>query len=76
MYTVIMPFGLLAYFSLDKTDMDNKKIIKKNDVRENNPNDDEEIVKNQGDKEEQAVQSEDKKTQIEKQQGSETIGIP
>lgn len=59
--------------------MPDKKIITRNDVKENNPNDDEEILKNtdanvpEDHGNDDTAKSENKK---ERTQGSETIGIP
>lgn len=59
--------------------MADKKIIEKEKVTNNNPNDDEEILKNNEDADRLIVKDEptDKpKEENEKSDGSETIGIP
>ena len=58
--------------------MADKKIIDKKDVKENNPNDDEEILKNNPDIIPEAEnENEDESNDTnEKSQGNETIGIP
>ena len=58
--------------------MADKKIIQKEDVKQNNPNDDEEILKNtpETDMEETSSEAQEQKNKDEKKQGSETIGIP
>jgi hypothetical protein len=59
--------------------MADKKIIEKENVKENNPNDDEEILKNNEDADALPVKDEEpagSKSENEKKQGSETLGIP
>jgi hypothetical protein len=59
--------------------MADKKIIEKDDVKQNNPNDDEEILKNNPDTSDDGTNMKGSKgSQIknEKTEGSETIGIP
>ena len=59
--------------------MPGKKIIEKKDVKENNPNDDEEILKNNEDADRVLIKDDGESrsnNDNEKQQGSETIGIP
>lgn len=59
--------------------MPDKKIITPNDVKENNPNDDEEILKNTDANVPAAPGNDDEDSsekKKEKTQGSETIGIP
>ena len=58
--------------------MADKKIIEKTDVKQNNPNDDEEILKNpaENDKQDNTIEKREEKHKDEKTQGSETIGIP
>ena len=56
--------------------MENKKIIDKKNVKERNPNDDEEVFKNP-ENEKIANNDDDKaKEENEKTQNAETIGIP
>lgn len=59
--------------------MTDKKIIDKKHIKENNPNDDEEILKNmdanvKDEKDNPSI--EDSKNEKEKTDGSETLGIP
>ena len=59
--------------------MADKKIIEKDAVKQNNPNDDEEILKNNPDISADGINksaSKESKTKNEKTEGSETIGIP
>ena len=58
--------------------MADKKIIDKEDVKQNNPNDDEEILKNptEDDMQDNTIEKSEEKDKDEKAQDSETIGIP
>ena len=84
--TSIMPLNynlaFLAYNFLSNwyqnTCMTDKKIITRNDVKENNPNDDEEILKNDPDliPDPDDENKEGSNNRSKKDQGDETIGIP
>lgn len=58
--------------------MTDKKIIDKKNVRENNPNDDEEILKNNQDliPDPDNENEEESNKQKEKDRGNETTGVP